>query len=63
MVNSGHEVKFIVSDSGAHNPAINITGGPLAYKYQVTEISIHFGATDNRGSEHTIDGYSFPAEV
>lgn len=42
---------------------INITGGPLSYKYEVYEIRIHYGQQDEMGSEHSINGYSFPAEV
>lgn len=42
---------------------INITGGPLSYRYQVYEIHIHYGQQDEMGSEHSINGYSFPAEV
>ncbi|CAG0880033.1 unnamed protein product [Cyprideis torosa] len=42
---------------------INITGGPLVYSYQVEQIHLHFGTTAGTGSEHTINGYAFPAEV
>ncbi|KAH0819235.1 hypothetical protein GEV33_003556 [Tenebrio molitor] len=42
---------------------VNISGGPLAYRYQFEEIYIHYGSDDQQGSEHHIHGYSFPAEV
>lgn len=42
---------------------INITGGPLSYKYQFQEIHMHYGLHDQFGSEHSINGYAFPAEV
>ncbi|XP_035709019.1 carbonic anhydrase-related protein 10 [Folsomia candida] len=42
---------------------VNITGGPLSYRYQFHEIHIHYGMRDEIGSEHTIQGYSFPAEL
>ncbi|CAG7733052.1 unnamed protein product [Allacma fusca] len=47
------------------NPRIivNITGGPLSYRYQFHEIHIHYGLKDEVGSEHTVDGYAFPAEL
>jgi hypothetical protein len=45
-----------------HKP-VNITGGPLTYSYQVEEIHIHYGTREGIGSEHTINGYAFPAEV
>jgi Eukaryotic-type carbonic anhydrase len=42
---------------------INITGGPLAYRYQFEEIYIHYGTENHQGSEHRVHGYAFPAEV
>jgi hypothetical protein len=42
---------------------VNITGGPLSYRYQFHEIHIHYGLRDDGGSEHFVDGYAFPAEV
>jgi hypothetical protein len=52
---------FTVDNSTRHH--INVTGGPLSYKYQFQEIHIHYGMHDNGGSEHSINGYAFPAEV
>lgn len=42
---------------------VNISGGPLSYSYTFDSIHIHFGRDDKQGSEHFIDGVSFPAEV
>lgn len=42
---------------------VNITGGPLAYHYQFEEIYIHYGMTNDQGSEHQVNNYAFPAEV
>lgn len=42
---------------------VNISGGPLAYRYQFEEIYIHYGTENSQGSEHHINGYSFPGEV
>lgn len=61
ICNTGHSVMFYL-ENGTKNH-INITGGPLSYKYQVYEIHIHYGQQDEMGSEHSINGYSFPAEV
>ncbi|KAK7582607.1 hypothetical protein V9T40_014052 [Parthenolecanium corni] len=61
IVNTGHSVNFI-PESG-NRFFINITGGPLSYKYQFQELQFHFGMQDKFGSEHTINGYSFPAEL
>jgi hypothetical protein len=59
--NTGHSVMFTVDNSTRHH--INVTGGPLSYKYQFQEIHVHYGIQDDRGSEHSINGYAFPAEV
>ncbi|XP_045492655.1 carbonic anhydrase-related protein 10 isoform X2 [Colias croceus] len=59
--NTGHSVIFTVENETRHH--INITGGPLSYKYQFHEIHIHYGLHDQFGSEHAINGYSFPAEL
>ena len=41
----------------------NVSGGPLGYNYPVHSVSLHFGLRDKSGSEHTVDGKSFPGEV
>lgn len=61
ITNTGHSVIFTVENSTRHH--INVTGGPLSYKYQFHEIHIHYGLHDQFGSEHSINGYAFPAEV
>lgn len=60
-MNTGHSVIFTVENDTRHH--INVTGGPLSYKYQFHEIHIHYGLHDQFGSEHSINGYAFPAEV
>lgn len=60
-MNTGHSVIFTVDNDTRHH--INVTGGPLSYKYQFQEIHIHYGLHDQFGSEHSINGYAFPAEV
>ncbi|CAG9820039.1 unnamed protein product [Phaedon cochleariae] len=61
MMNTGHSVIFTVENDTRHH--INVTGGPLSYKYQFQEIHIHYGLHDQFGSEHSINGYAFPAEL
>lgn len=61
ITNTGHSVIFTVENDTRHH--INVTGGPLSYKYQFHEIHIHYGLHDQFGSEHSINGYAFPAEV
>lgn len=59
--NTGQSLVFRVDkDTKQH---VNISGGPLAYRYQFEEIYIHYGTENNQGSEHHIHGYSFPGEV
>ncbi|KAK9875832.1 hypothetical protein WA026_009617 [Henosepilachna vigintioctopunctata] len=59
--NTGHSVIFTVDNDTRHH--INVTGGPLSYKYQFQEIHIHYGLHDQFGSEHSVNGYAFPAEI
>lgn len=42
---------------------LNIWGGPLSYVYTLDSLHLHFGRSDNIGSEHQIGGVQFPAEV
>ncbi|XP_068226658.1 carbonic anhydrase-related protein 10-like [Palaemon carinicauda] len=61
--NTGHSVVLTLGTPSTHQTPINITGGPLSYKYQVSHVQLHFGAGDQRGSEHTVNGTAFPAEL
>lgn len=66
--NDGHTLKF--------EPAAAYTPGPsrtktipsfeapvLAGEYELLQYHFHWGATDDRGSEHTIDGKAYPLEL
>jgi len=61
LINTGHDIRLILDDPSLHY--VNISAGPLSYQYRVSELILHFGVTDSTGSEHTINGLSFPAEV
>lgn len=61
LLNTGQSLVFRVEKDNKNH--INITGGPLAYRYQFEEFYVHYGSSDHSGSEHTISGYSFPAEI
>lgn len=68
LENTGHSVLFRIdtNSSQAYDDsrlAINITGGPLSYRYRFDEMHIHYGLHDSYGSEHSVQGYTFPAEV
>lgn len=59
--NTGQSLVFRIDKDSKY--VLNITEGPLTYRYQLQEFYIHFGTNNNLGSEHKIQGYSFPAEV
>ena len=41
-----------------------VSGGPLGDAvYKLVQFHMHWGCDDNKGSEHTVDGKSYPAEV
>jgi len=41
----------------------SLTGGPLDCEYQVAQMHAHWGCKDGQGSEHTVDGVSYDAEL
>lgn len=59
LLNSGRGIVFKVNS----NKTVTFSGGPLSYKYTLTDIVLHYGREDDRGSEHTINGHQFPAEI
>jgi Eukaryotic-type carbonic anhydrase len=74
LENTGRVVRLVLDEftSGSTGGAgstgnavihVNVSGGPLSYQYRVTEIVLHFGSMNNLGSEHTINGLFYPAEV
>jgi len=40
-----------------------LTGGPLLHRYELEQFHSHWGRTDSTGSEHTVDGKTYPAEL
>lgn len=42
---------------------VTLTDGPFSYAYTLSNLSLHFGRENNRGSEHTIDEMQFPGEL
>ncbi|XP_019675736.1 carbonic anhydrase 5A, mitochondrial isoform X3 [Felis catus] len=40
-----------------------ISGGPLENHYRLKQFHFHWGAVDTWGSEHTVDGRTYPAEL
>lgn len=40
-----------------------LRGGPLAGTYRLRQCHLHWGSSDDHGSEHLVDGVRFAAEV
>lgn len=62
-MNTGHELKLNIESDEETGQSAVVTGGPLTYKYRLHHLSIHFGKKDYFGSEHLVNGTSFPLEV
>ncbi|XP_026273236.2 carbonic anhydrase-related protein 10-like isoform X1 [Frankliniella occidentalis] len=61
LANTGQSLVLRVDQDSKHH--VNISGGPLAYRYQLQEGYIHYGTHDGHGSEHTVQGQTFPGEI
>uniref|UniRef100_A0A8C9PA85 Carbonic anhydrase n=1 Tax=Spermophilus dauricus TaxID=99837 RepID=A0A8C9PA85_SPEDA len=59
----------VASFTQGHSPVLTalsftgISGGPLENHYRLRQFHFHWGAVDERGSEHTVDGHTYPAEL
>jgi len=60
FVNAGSSLKFTPADDAAV-PCIQ--NGSLASSYKLLQFHFHWGSTNDRGSEHTVDGQSFAMEM
>ncbi|KAF5296173.1 hypothetical protein FQA39_LY12627 [Lamprigera yunnana] len=56
--NSGHGWKVQVNGKGSE-----LSGGPLKDTYVLEQFHCHWGASDDCGSEHTIEGQTFAGEL
>uniref|UniRef100_A0AAQ4PDY9 Carbonic anhydrase n=1 Tax=Gasterosteus aculeatus aculeatus TaxID=481459 RepID=A0AAQ4PDY9_GASAC len=60
ILNNGHSFQVdYVDDSDSST----LTGGPISGTYRLKQFHFHWGASDDRGSEHTINGIKFPCEL
>jgi len=59
LENNGHTLQFAVDESYA----ASISGGPLTERYILNQFHLHWGSQSGQGSEHTVDGESFDAEL
>jgi carbonic anhydrase len=60
IVNNGHSIQFIP------DPRIDVPeiyGGMLDQSYRFVQYHFHWAQNDNEGSEHTLGGLQYPAEL
>ncbi|KAG8441875.1 hypothetical protein GDO86_010887, partial [Hymenochirus boettgeri] len=60
LVNSGHS--FNVDFDDTENKSV-LSGGPLVGSYRLRQFHFHWGPSDDRGSEHKVDGVNYAAEL
>ncbi|GBM27406.1 Putative carbonic anhydrase 3 [Araneus ventricosus] len=60
ILNNGHTV--LIKTGKNSNPPF-IKGGGLGGKYTFRQLHFHWGSSNNKGSEHRIDGKTYPAEL
>lgn len=59
LVNPGYSWRVDVNGNGSQ-----LTGGPLMSDiYQLEQFHCHWGCSDGKGSEHTVDGLSYSGEL
>ncbi|XP_024247352.1 carbonic anhydrase [Oncorhynchus tshawytscha] len=60
ILNNGHSFQVgFVDDTDSST----LTGGPITGTYRLKQFHFHWGASDYRGSEHTVNGIKFPCEL
>ncbi|XP_076146866.1 carbonic anhydrase 1-like [Alosa pseudoharengus] len=60
ILNNGHSVQVTFADD---TDSSTLTGGPISGTYRLKQFHFHWGASDDRGSEHTVAGTKYPAEL
>ncbi|PVD29983.1 hypothetical protein C0Q70_09244 [Pomacea canaliculata] len=60
LTNDGHTVKVVYENGNFILYSPGLSGGSV---YRLANIHFHWGSTDDVGSEHTIDGRTFPMEM
>ncbi|KAL4613690.1 carbonic anhydrase 5A, mitochondrial isoform X1 [Arapaima gigas] len=59
--NNGYTFLVLCEDTAGACSALS--GGPLHDQYQLHQFHFHWGDSDNRGSEHSVDQNLYPAEL
>ncbi|XP_074843102.1 carbonic anhydrase 13-like isoform X2 [Carettochelys insculpta] len=60
ILNNGHSTSVEFDDT--ENKSV-LRGGPLTGSYRLRQIHFHWGASDDVGSEHAVDGRKYAAEL
>ncbi|KTF93488.1 hypothetical protein cypCar_00009876 [Cyprinus carpio] len=60
ILNNGHSIQVTFADD---DDSSILTEGPISGKYRLKQFHFHWGASDDKGSEHTVDGKCYPAEL
>jgi len=60
ILNNGHSFQVTFTDD---NDASTLTNGPISGTYRLKQFHFHWGASDLKGSEHTVAGEMYPAEL
>ncbi|XP_063063036.1 carbonic anhydrase-like [Engraulis encrasicolus] len=60
ILNNGHSVQVTFADD---SDSSTLTGGPISGTYRLKQFHFHWGSSDGHGSEHTVQGTKYPAEL
>ncbi|KAK4825607.1 hypothetical protein QYF61_001287 [Mycteria americana] len=60
ILNNGRTCRVVFDDSFDRSV---LRGGPLTGAYRLRQLHLHWGSSDDHGSEHVIDGVKYAAEV
>ncbi|XP_069381262.1 carbonic anhydrase [Paralichthys olivaceus] len=60
ILNNGHSFQVDFVDD---LDSSTLTGGPISGTYRLRQFHFHWGSSDDRGSEHTVNGINFPCEL
>ncbi|RVE58605.1 hypothetical protein OJAV_G00195940 [Oryzias javanicus] len=60
ILNNGHSIQVTFLDDSDKS---TLTDGPISGVYRLKQFHFHWGGADDRGSEHTVDGTKYAAEL
>lgn len=60
IINNGHSVQVTFLDE---EDTSTLKEGPITGTYRLKQFHFHWGSSDDKGSEHTVDGKMYPAEL